>query len=155
MFYFLVWYCCATLPIIIWSTSLCGLDLINIWFYTMLLVTRWTLARILWQIYFSGVDFYLKCIFVKSQEIKAINIYFTFCPVLAHSNRQLPIPSYNVLHNFFCHWSAGRCLSFVWLFVRYYKILIGICQGGLKIHRAYIKHWEFKMNIADMQQSKQ
>ena len=46
-----------------------------------------TLAKIFCREEEGGVDFYLKCIFVKSQEIKANNIYFTLWSVLAHSHR--------------------------------------------------------------------
>ena len=53
--------------------------------------------------------------FCEITRKEANNIYFTLCSVC------------NVLHYVFCHWSAGRCLSLVWLFVGVYKILIGIC----------------------------
>ena len=48
-----------------------------------------TLAKIFCREEEGGVDFYLKCIFVKSQEIEANNIYFTLCPVLVQSHHHI------------------------------------------------------------------
>ena len=48
-----------------------------------------TLAKIFCREEEGGVDFYLKCIFVKAPRNRSEQHIFLLCPVLAHSHRRI------------------------------------------------------------------